>query len=92
MKTQITKQLKLPFLFVQKFAQVVRSALFRLTRSSQNFFSRPICALRGCDYSSLFFSADQLSFCRRCGCEIAGRTVSDLQPLPADMWDGDYWQ
>lgn len=92
MKTQITEQLKLPFLFVQKFAQVVRSALSRLSRSTRRFISRPICTVLGCDHRSLFFSVNELSFCRRCGCEIAGRSVDDLEPLPADMWEGDYWR
>lgn len=70
MKTQITKQLKLPFLFVQKLAQVVRSALSRLSRPIQNFRSRPICAVRGCSNPNSLWDNHNFYPCSRCGRDV----------------------
>jgi hypothetical protein len=48
---------------------------------------RFVCYLNGHDWPGDHFHGNALTFCRRCGAEIAGRTVADLEPMTEDERD-----
>jgi hypothetical protein len=51
---------------------------------------RPWCFVVGCRYETIVFRSWCLYSCSRCGCEMCGRTWSDLEPAPFDD-DYDLW-
>ena len=51
------------------------------------WISRAVCMLRGHDFGGVvYISPAILTHCHRCGEEIQGRTIDDLEP----MTDEDY--
>jgi hypothetical protein len=53
----------------------------------KRLFARLVCAVRGHDYGNVvYISPSMLTCCHRCGRDIRGRSVEDLEP----MTDEDY--
>jgi hypothetical protein len=53
----------------------------------KRLFARFLCAIRGHDYGyEVYISPSMLTCCHRCGRDIQGRSIEDLEP----MTDEDY--
>jgi hypothetical protein len=53
----------------------------------KRLFARLVCAVRGHDYGhEVYISPAMLTCCHRCGRDIRGRSIEDLEP----MTDEDY--
>ncbi|MCG7937483.1 MAG: hypothetical protein N0C88_01305 [Candidatus Thiodiazotropha lotti] len=45
-------------------------------------FVRLVCAVRGHDYGNeVYISPSMLTCCHRCGRDIRGRSIEDLEPM-----------
>ena len=68
--------------------QRLRNRLAIVWTRSRNAAGSVVCWFReGHDYPCLFFSADTLCFCRRCGKEVLDRDFEDLEPIDEETWE-----
>jgi len=52
------------------------------------FFRHLVCRFKGHDFGdAVYISPAVLTFCHRCGQEIQGRTIDDLEPMTDEDYD-----